>query len=428
MPTPDLTGSPVSPARSRAGAAGAFVCPTSPTIERLANAFFQSVNGRRAARAYRRSRPRRPRRGRRRRRPRPPWPRPRFRFSRRSGAVDPPAERRFRRRFRRAPSAALRRARLRPSPSSSRARSPPAASQTAMAAPRVDPIAVGRAIDAGSGRRRAPMLAAVRFAAPLRSAPYSRRASAALRAGLSPAIPPSLPESAAPPRPGAKRAAGGRARADPSRRRRDARRATALAPRRSRRHRAQLRRRRRRRATFRRRHDPQRLPDPAGEGARPAADLARQRRDDAEAAGGDRPARRLLRARELQRPSRRPHARRPRDRRLRGGARQGAHVSSTRRRPRRSCSCAARPRGSTSSPRPGAGATCASGDEIVVTWLEHHANIVPWQQLCLETGAQAQGRAGRRPRRRHARRVREAARAAHANRRADARSPTRSAR
>ncbi len=26
-------------------------------------------------------------------------------------------------------------------------------------------------------------------------------------------------------------------------------------------------------------------------------------------------------------------------------------------------------------------------DEIVVTWLEHHANIVPWQQLCAETGA-----------------------------------------
>jgi cysteine desulfurase/selenocysteine lyase len=28
-----------------------------------------------------------------------------------------------------------------------------------------------------------------------------------------------------------------------------------------------------------------------------------------------------------------------------------------------------------------------AGDEIVVTWLEHHANIVPWQQLCLEKGA-----------------------------------------
>lgn len=26
-------------------------------------------------------------------------------------------------------------------------------------------------------------------------------------------------------------------------------------------------------------------------------------------------------------------------------------------------------------------------DEIVITWLEHHANIVPWQQLCAVTGA-----------------------------------------
>jgi len=29
----------------------------------------------------------------------------------------------------------------------------------------------------------------------------------------------------------------------------------------------------------------------------------------------------------------------------------------------------------------------SEGDEIVITWLEHHANIVPWQQLCSETGA-----------------------------------------
>jgi cysteine desulfurase/selenocysteine lyase len=28
-----------------------------------------------------------------------------------------------------------------------------------------------------------------------------------------------------------------------------------------------------------------------------------------------------------------------------------------------------------------------AGDEILITWLEHHANIVPWQQLCTETGA-----------------------------------------
>jgi len=27
------------------------------------------------------------------------------------------------------------------------------------------------------------------------------------------------------------------------------------------------------------------------------------------------------------------------------------------------------------------------GDEIVISWLEHHANIVPWQMLCAEVGA-----------------------------------------
>jgi cysteine desulfurase/selenocysteine lyase len=33
------------------------------------------------------------------------------------------------------------------------------------------------------------------------------------------------------------------------------------------------------------------------------------------------------------------------------------------------------------------GRNVAAGDEIVVTHLEHHANIVPWQQLCAVTGA-----------------------------------------
>jgi cysteine desulfurase/selenocysteine lyase len=28
-----------------------------------------------------------------------------------------------------------------------------------------------------------------------------------------------------------------------------------------------------------------------------------------------------------------------------------------------------------------------AGDEIVISWLEHHSNIVPWQLLCEETGA-----------------------------------------
>jgi cysteine desulfurase/selenocysteine lyase len=30
---------------------------------------------------------------------------------------------------------------------------------------------------------------------------------------------------------------------------------------------------------------------------------------------------------------------------------------------------------------------CGPGDEILITWLEHHANIVPWQLLCQQTGA-----------------------------------------
>ena len=32
-------------------------------------------------------------------------------------------------------------------------------------------------------------------------------------------------------------------------------------------------------------------------------------------------------------------------------------------------------------------ANVGPGDEILITWLEHHANIVPWQQLCRATGA-----------------------------------------
>jgi cysteine desulfurase/selenocysteine lyase len=32
-------------------------------------------------------------------------------------------------------------------------------------------------------------------------------------------------------------------------------------------------------------------------------------------------------------------------------------------------------------------ARLGSGDEILVSWLEHHANIVPWQMLCQQTGA-----------------------------------------
>ena len=31
--------------------------------------------------------------------------------------------------------------------------------------------------------------------------------------------------------------------------------------------------------------------------------------------------------------------------------------------------------------------TFGPGDEVLISWLEHHANIVPWQMLCQQTGA-----------------------------------------
>jgi cysteine desulfurase/selenocysteine lyase len=31
--------------------------------------------------------------------------------------------------------------------------------------------------------------------------------------------------------------------------------------------------------------------------------------------------------------------------------------------------------------------TLTAGDEVVISWLEHHSNIVPWQLLCEQTGA-----------------------------------------
>ncbi|MCZ0954985.1 MAG: aminotransferase class V-fold PLP-dependent enzyme, partial [Rhodospirillaceae bacterium] len=27
------------------------------------------------------------------------------------------------------------------------------------------------------------------------------------------------------------------------------------------------------------------------------------------------------------------------------------------------------------------------GDEVLITWMEHHSNIVPWQMICEQTGA-----------------------------------------
>ncbi len=45
------------------------------------------------------------------------------------------------------------------------------------------------------------------------------------------------------------------------------------------------------------------------------------------------------------------------------------------------------PTASTSSRRATAARRSRPGDEVVISWLEHHSNIVPWQLLCEQTGA-----------------------------------------
>ena len=53
----------------------------------------------------------------------------------------------------------------------------------------------------------------------------------------------------------------------------------------------------------------------------------------------------------------------------------------------RSCSCAATTEAINLVAQAWGRANVGPGDEILITWLEHHANIVPWQQLCQATGA-----------------------------------------
>ena len=91
--------------------------------------------------------------------------------------------------------------------------------------------------------------------------------------------------------------------------------------------------------------------------------------------------------RQRQHPPRRPHAQPARHRRLRGGARRGARLPQRR-----------RPQGDHLHPRhhrghqPGGAelrprATLSPGDEILISAMEHHSNIVPWQMVCRERGA-----------------------------------------
>ena len=95
----------------------------------------------------------------------------------------------------------------------------------------------------------------------------------------------------------------------------------------------------------------------------------------------------LLRAGQRQRPPRRPPAQRAGDRRVRGRAREGAALHQRAPTPREIIFT----RGTTeainlvaqSCGRQHVGA----GDEILITAMEHHSNIVPWQMLCEQTGA-----------------------------------------
>ena len=68
-----------------------------------------------------------------------------------------------------------------------------------------------------------------------------------------------------------------------------------------------------------------------------------------------------------------------------------------------------------------------AGDEVLITALEHHSNIVPWQLLCAEKGARLRGGADRRRGRGRPRGLRAAALAAHPHRRRSPTSRTRSA-
>ena len=140
--------------------------------------------------------------------------------------------------------------------------------------------------------------------------------------------------------------------------------------------------------TPRRRRRQEGLPDPRARGARQAPRLPRLGQHVAEAAGRARRHGALLRALQRQRAPRRLPHRRGGHRRPRGRPRQGRPLHRRRRTAARSCSPRTPPRRSTSSPRPGAGPTSRAGDAVVLTELEHHANIVPWHQLHDELGVE----------------------------------------
>ncbi len=124
-------------------------------------------------------------------------------------------------------------------------------------------------------------------------------------------------------------------------------------------------------------------------------------------------------ARERQRASRRPPAERAGDRRLRGRARNGAPLPERRPTRRKSSSCAARPRRSTSSRTATAGRTSGAGDEVV-----DHRDGAPLEHRAVADALRGEGRAA--ARRADDRRGRAAARRVRAAARPSARRSSRS--
>ena len=139
-----------------------------------------------------------------------------------------------------------------------------------------------------------------------------------------------------------------------------------------------------------------RVPGARARGRRPAGRLSRLRRQRPAGAGLDRGGRRLRAPPPLERPPRRPHAVRRGDRALRGGA---AHRRRPprRRRPARADLRPQRDRGDQPGrPQPGATPTSAPATASLLTEMEHHSNLVPWQQLAERAGAEIDWVADRR--------------------------------
>ena len=139
-----------------------------------------------------------------------------------------------------------------------------------------------------------------------------------------------------------------------------------------------------------------RVPDRAGARAVPAARaggqrrpgrLPRQRRQLGAGARLDRGGRRLRAPPPLQRPPRLAHPLGRGDRRLRGRPRH-RRPPHRRRRPPRGRLRPQRDRGAEPRRRAWGDANVGAGDRIVLTEMEHHSNIVPWQQLAERVGAE----------------------------------------